>query len=202
MEGGPAIFDVEVSNNNEEEVRQNEQRGSLMHFHHMLAHLHYKTIMLMSKDSASRIALTDEMRVDCLANAQGKQTKSTQSRKGTGTNTRIDVIGGVICSDPKRPMTPREMLDNTYMVHFIDHAPTMQGVLGKKEGRRRAKVHGVFRTAVQLPLPRAEAEGRDEYQTLGVFCKDTAIARQVGDPRNQANNGKAKRMHRTVMSMV
>ncbi|KAE9028135.1 hypothetical protein PR002_g10490 [Phytophthora rubi] len=202
MEGGPAIFDVEVPNNNEEEVRQNEQRGSLMHFHHMLAHLHYKTIMLMSKDSASSIALTDEMRVDCLANAQGKQTKSTQSRKGTGTNTRIDVIGGVICSDPKGPMTPREMLDNTYMVHFIDHAPTMQGVLGKKEGRRRAKVHGVFRTAVQLPLPRAEAEGRDEYQTLGVFCKDTAIARQVGDPRNQANNGKAKRMHRTVMSMV
>ena len=105
----------------EEDVGQDVQKGSLMHFHKRLAHLNYDTIIKMAKDPASGIQLTDELRANCLACAQGKQTKIPQSRKDTGRNTPIDVIGGVICSDLKGPMTPRDRLGNRYMVNFIDH---------------------------------------------------------------------------------
>ena len=45
-------------------------------------------------------------------------------------------------------------------------------------------------------------DGGGGYKTLDLFCKDTGIARQVSEPRNQASNGKADRMHRTIMNMV
>ncbi|KAG3023800.1 hypothetical protein PC121_g24794 [Phytophthora cactorum] len=45
-------------------------------------------------------------------------------------------------------------------------------------------------------------DGGGEYKTLDLFCKNTGIARQVSEQRNQASNGKAKRMHRTIMNMV
>ena len=37
---------------------------------------------------------------------------------------------------------------------------------------------------------------------MGLFCKDTGIARQVSEPRIQASNGSEERMHRTIMNMV
>ena len=45
-------------------------------------------------------------------------------------------------------------------------------------------------------------DGGGEYRALDLFCDETGIARQVSDPRNQASNGKAERMHRTIMNMV
>uniref|UniRef100_A0AAV1UCR1 Integrase catalytic domain-containing protein n=1 Tax=Peronospora matthiolae TaxID=2874970 RepID=A0AAV1UCR1_9STRA len=47
-----------------------------------------------------------------------------------------------------------------------------------------------------------KTDGGGEYKTLELFCKDTGIARQVSEPRNQASNGKAERMHRTIKNMV
>ena len=45
-------------------------------------------------------------------------------------------------------------------------------------------------------------DGGGEYKPLDVFCKETGIARQISERDNQARNGKAERMHRTIMSMV
>ena len=45
-------------------------------------------------------------------------------------------------------------------------------------------------------------DGGGGYRTLGLFCKDTGIARQVSEPRIQASNGLEERMHRTIMNMV
>ena len=77
------------------------QSGTLMHFHRRLGHLCFDTIIKMTKDPASAIKLTDTTRMKCLACAQGKQVKGAQSKKDTGNNSPIDVIGGVICSDLK-----------------------------------------------------------------------------------------------------
>nr|CCA13863.1 hypothetical protein PITG_16835 [Albugo laibachii Nc14] len=121
MNDGLAVFDVEISNNvlivlaqvrlrvrkagdvlmsvlakNEAEICQDVQKGSLMHFHKRLAHLNYDTIITMAKDPVSGIHLTDNQRTNCLACAQGKQTKNQQSRQDSGRNSPIDVIGGVI----------------------------------------------------------------------------------------------------------
>ncbi|KAG3178450.1 hypothetical protein C6341_g7935 [Phytophthora cactorum] len=146
IDGGPAIFDVKKSNNvmtvrtlvsrsakgtsdvqmsvlaeNEAAVEQDVQTGPLMHFHRRLGHLNYDTITRMAKKPASGVALTDEVRANCLACAQGKQTKNKQSRKDTSGNSSIDVIGGGICSDLKGPVTPRDRLGNRYMINFVDH---------------------------------------------------------------------------------
>ena len=51
------------------------QRGSLSHFHRRLGHLCYDSIIKIVRDPASGIRLTDTKRTNCLASAQGKQTK-------------------------------------------------------------------------------------------------------------------------------
>ena len=45
-------------------------------------------------------------------------------------------------------------------------------------------------------------DGGGEYQNVDLFCKKTGIARQVSEARNQASNGKAERMHRTILNMA
>ena len=41
-----------------------------------------------------------------------------------------------------------------------------------------------------------------EYQNVDLFCRHTGVRRQKSEARNQASNGKAERMHRTVMNMA
>ncbi|KAG3111685.1 hypothetical protein PI124_g9081 [Phytophthora idaei] len=88
IDGRPAIFDVEKSNNvltvhalgfsgtrktsdlltsvlaeNAAAVGQDVPTGPLMHFHRR--HLNYDTIIRMAKDPALGIAFTDEVRANC-----------------------------------------------------------------------------------------------------------------------------------------
>eukprot|EP00644_Phytophthora_capsici_P005569 jgi/Phyca11/97425/e_gw1.2.919.1 len=41
-----------------------------------------------------------------------------------------------------------------------------------------------------------------EYQNVDLFCKRTGVTRQKSEANNQASNGKAERMHRTIMNMA
>ncbi|POM71675.1 Hypothetical protein PHPALM_11725 [Phytophthora palmivora] len=45
-------------------------------------------------------------------------------------------------------------------------------------------------------------DGGAGYNNVDEFCKRSGVARQKGEARNQAANGKAERMHRTVMNIV
>uniref|UniRef100_A0AAV1TQS0 Integrase catalytic domain-containing protein n=1 Tax=Peronospora matthiolae TaxID=2874970 RepID=A0AAV1TQS0_9STRA len=45
-------------------------------------------------------------------------------------------------------------------------------------------------------------DGGGEYTTLDIFCSSEGVLRQLSEAKNQASNGKAERMHRTVMNMV
>ena len=58
---------------------------------------------------------------DFLDVSQGKQAEQAQSKMDTGMNSFIDVIDGVICSDLRGPMTPRDRLVSWYLVNFINH---------------------------------------------------------------------------------
>ena len=166
-------------------------------------HLCLDTIIKMAKDPGWDIRLTDTKRVKCLACAQGKHSKVAQPKKYTGANSPIDVIGGVICSDLKGPITSRDRLGNRYLVSFIDHrsnycrifltkstdaaALKLKHFLVSFEREFNGKVH-VLRT-----------DGGGEYKTLDGFCLTTDVSRQVNEARNQASDGKDKRMHRTIM---
>ena len=54
--------------------------------------------------------MTSEKGMACVSCLEGKQTRNAQSQKDSDANSPIDRIGGVICSDLKGPMTPRERL--------------------------------------------------------------------------------------------
>uniref|UniRef100_A0AAV1U906 GAG-pre-integrase domain-containing protein n=1 Tax=Peronospora matthiolae TaxID=2874970 RepID=A0AAV1U906_9STRA len=97
------------------------QSGTLMNFYQRLGHLSFDTVERVAKDPASGIKLTDRRRLTCLSCAKGKQTKNSQSQKDTGVNALIDRIGGVICSDLKGPMMPKDRHGNRFLVNFIDH---------------------------------------------------------------------------------
>ncbi|KAG2930636.1 hypothetical protein PC115_g6420 [Phytophthora cactorum] len=231
IDGGPAIFDVKKSNNvmtvrtlvsrsakgtsdvqmsvlaeNEAAVEQDVQTGPLMHFHRRLGHLNYDTITRMAKKPASGVALSDEVRANCLDCAEDKQNKNKQSRMDTGGNSPIDVIGGIICSDLKGPMTPRDRLGNRYVVNFVDHRTNYcRGFLAKTKDVAALKFKhfmAFFERQFNCRIHVLGTDGGGEYKTLNLFCKDTGIARRVSEQRNQASNGKAERMHCTIMNMV
>ena len=56
------------------------QHGTLLYFHQCFGHLSCDTTVKMTRNPASGIKLTDTKRVNCLACAQGKQTKNLQFR--------------------------------------------------------------------------------------------------------------------------
>ncbi|POM58937.1 Mitochondrial Carrier (MC) Family [Phytophthora palmivora] len=195
MDGGPAVFDVERCNivlvvrsedydsaknagdelvsvvaDSQAEVGPDVQTGTLMHFHRRLGPLNYDTILKMAKDPASVISLTDEKRANCLVCAQGKQTKNKHSQKDSGSNSPIDIIGGVICSDLKGPMTPRDRLGNRYMVNFIDHRTNYcRIVLAKTKdvaAQQFKRFMAFFERQFNYRIHVLRADGEGEYQTL------------------------------------
>ncbi|CAI5723649.1 unnamed protein product [Peronospora farinosa] len=89
---------VAAINSTEYESDSDVQRGTLMHFHRRLGHLCFDTIIKMAKDPASCIKLTDTRRMNCLACAQGKQTKQVQSKVDTGMNSLV-----VKCQENRGP---------------------------------------------------------------------------------------------------
>ena len=44
-------------------------------------------------------------------------------------------------------------------------------------------------------------DGGGEYANIYLFCQRTGVARQVSEARDQASNGKAERMHRTMLNI-
>jgi hypothetical protein len=94
---------------------------SLYQFHVRLGHLSYGAIKELASKPESGIKLTDHKRPQCKTCAEGKQTRSNQSKKDSGRNAPINRIGGVICSDLKGPITPTDRNGNRYMVNFIDY---------------------------------------------------------------------------------
>ena len=204
--GSPREAIMTVVDDIKSSTRNDAQHGTLFYFHNCLGHLCYDTIIKMARDPASGIKLTDTKRVKCLACAQGKQTKNRQSRKDSGLNSPIDVIGGVVCSDLKGPMTPRDRLGNRYLINFIDHRSNYCRVFLAKT-KDAAAMHFknflvVFERKFNCRIHVLRTDGGGEYKPLDVFCKEVGVSRQVSERDNQASNGKAERMHRTIMNMV
>ncbi|GMF60847.1 unnamed protein product [Phytophthora fragariaefolia] len=99
-------------------VSSDVQKGTLVEFYQRMRHLNYDADERLALDPNSGIELTDRRRVNCLTWAQGKQTKNNRPKVDTGSNPPIDRVGDVICSDLKCPMTPRDRLNNRYMINF------------------------------------------------------------------------------------
>uniref|UniRef100_A0AAV1UQN3 Integrase catalytic domain-containing protein n=1 Tax=Peronospora matthiolae TaxID=2874970 RepID=A0AAV1UQN3_9STRA len=92
------------------------------------------------------------------------------------------------------------------MVNFIDHysnycrvflAPTKDKAAKKFE-------HFVawFEKRFDCRIHVLRTDGGGEYMNVDLFCKAAGVERQKSEARNQASNGKAERMHRTVLNMA
>ncbi|KAE9302953.1 hypothetical protein PF001_g13775 [Phytophthora fragariae] len=199
-----AVLDNEASE--PAEKSNNVQRGTLEHFHKRLGHLNYDFVEKLARDPSSGIELTDHRRVNCLTCAQGKQARNSRSKKDTGEHSPIDRVGGVICSDLKGPMTPRDRLNNRYMVNFVDHYSNYCRVFLARTKDAAAKQFEHFLVFFEkqfncrIHVLRTDSGG--EYQNVDLFCKQTGVARQRSEARNQSSNGKAERMHRTIIIMA
>jgi hypothetical protein len=146
------------------------------------------------------------LKPNCIACAEGKQTRCTQSQKDSGSNSPIDRIDGVICSDLKGPVTPTDRLGNRYLVNFIDYKTNYCRVFlpgPKMKQRENLSIFLRFlerRFDCQIQVLRTY--GGLEYKNVDLFCKQTGMARQLTELNNRASNGKAERLHQTVLNMA
>eukprot|EP00644_Phytophthora_capsici_P017109 jgi/Phyca11/130666/e_gw1.96.61.1 len=91
------------------------------------------------------------------------------------------------------------------MVNFIDHRTNYCRIfLAKTKDVAALKFKhfmAFFERQFNCCIHVLRTDGGGEYKPLDIFCEQTGIARQISEPRNQASNGKAERMHRTIMNM-
>ncbi|GMF37862.1 unnamed protein product [Phytophthora fragariaefolia] len=100
-----------------------------MYFHRRFGHLNYDGIERLARDPANGIELTDHTRQNCFSCAEGMQGKSAQPQQNSGRNAPIGVVGGVIYSDLKGPITPMDRNMNMYIVHLLTTSRTTAGYL-------------------------------------------------------------------------
>ncbi|KAE9023308.1 hypothetical protein PR001_g12949 [Phytophthora rubi] len=132
----------------------------------------------MADAPGSGVRLTDMSRLGYLTCVQGQQSRVNQSRKDTGKNWPVDKIGGVICSNIKGPMSPRDRNGNRYLINFVDHSSNYVRVFMAKNKIEATK------------------------KNVEDFCRVTGVRRQVSEASNQASNGKVERMHRAILNMA
>ena len=179
---------------------------SLYQFHVRLGHLSYAAIEELASKPESGIKLTDHEKPQCITCAEGKQTRGNQSQKDSGRNAPINRIGGVICSDLKGPITPTDRNGNRYMVNFIDYKTNYCRVFLAKTKDQAAKKFehflAWFERRFDCRIQVLRTDGGLEYKNVDLFCQKTGVARQFTEPNSPASNGKAERMHRTVLNMA
>lgn len=67
------------------------------------------------------IELTEHAQEQCLACAQGKQTRASQPKQDTGMSAPTNRVGGMLRGDLKGPITPRDRRGTRYLVKFVNH---------------------------------------------------------------------------------
>ncbi|POM61282.1 Rve domain containing hypothetical protein [Phytophthora palmivora] len=136
----------------------------------------------------------------------GKQSKNHQSKKDTGAHAPINKIRGVIGSDIKGPMTSLDRRGNRYMINFVDYSTNYVRVFVAKNKVTATKMFEhflvYFEKRFNCRIHVLRTDGGKEYVNVDPFCKSTGVRRQISEAGNQASNGKAERMHRTVLNMA
>ena len=112
-----------------------------------------------------------------------KQQRKKQLHQDSSNNAPIDRVGGVICSDLKVPMTPKDRLGNRYLINFVDHKSDYCRIFLVRTKDAAAKQFEAFLVFVEKRFDcrshvlRTDSGG--EYAPVNRFCKKTGAARQV-----------------------
>ncbi|KAE9048491.1 hypothetical protein PR002_g427 [Phytophthora rubi] len=177
--------------------KESVQHDTLMGFYGRFGHLAYDTIERIAKDPASGIAITSHERSRCTTCAEGKQTHADQPKKDTGVHAPVDRVDGIICSDLKDPITPRDRRGNRYLVKFVDYKTNYCRIVLAKTKDQAAKYFEdfliYFEKRFECKVYVLRTDGGAEYNSVDEFCKKSGVARQKSEVKNQAANGKAER---------
>ena len=103
-------------------------------------------------------------------------------------------------------MTAKDGMGNRYLVNFVDHKSNYCRVFLARIKDQAAKKFEhfliFFEKRFNCRVHVLRTDGGEEYKNVDLLCNSTGVARQVSEARNQASNGKAERMHRTVLNMA
>jgi hypothetical protein len=179
---------------------------TLYNWHTRFGHQSYDAIEALAAKPGSGIKLTDHLRPNFMTCAEGKQTKNRKPKKDSGTNSPIDRVGGVICSDLKGPITPVDREHNRYLVNFFGNHTNYCRIFLAKTKDEAAKNFlnfvGHFERRFDCRIQVLRTDGGGKYANIDLCCERTGIVRQRTEADNPASNGKAERMHRTVLNMA
>jgi hypothetical protein len=141
-----------------------------------LLHHTYDAVEKMADAPGSGIKLTIRALPNCLPCAQGKQTRINQPHKDTWRNAPVDMIGGVICSDIKGPMVPKDRNGTRYLVNFnfIDRSSNSVRVFlakNKVEATKRFEDFLTFsKKQDKCRVHVLRMDGGGEYKNVEGFC--------------------------------
>ncbi|POM62926.1 LOW QUALITY PROTEIN: hypothetical protein PHPALM_27852 [Phytophthora palmivora] len=104
-----------------EDVSSAVKKDTHVEFRRRLGQLNYACEERLVSAPSSGIEITDHRLVNYLTCSERKLSQNRQSNRDTGDHTPIGRSGRVICTDQKCSMTPRNRLNNRYMINFINH---------------------------------------------------------------------------------
>ncbi len=106
----------------------------------------------------------------------------------------------------KGPITPVDREKNRYLVNFVDHKTNYYRIFLAKTkdetARKFLNFVGDFERRFDSRVQVLRTDGGSEYANIDLFCERNGIARQRTEADNPASNGKAERMHRTILNMA
>ncbi|OWZ02249.1 hypothetical protein PHMEG_00026224 [Phytophthora megakarya] len=95
---------------------------------------------------------------------------------------------------------------NRYMVNFVDHRSNYCRVFLARMKDAAAEKFKLFLNSFEKQfncrIHVLRTDGGGEYLVLDPFCGDAGVRRQISEASNQASNGKAERMHRTILNIA
>lgn len=133
----------------------------------------FDTIKRLSSTPQSEIEFTDHAQAQYLSCAQGKQTSASKPKKDTGSSALTDCVGGVIRSDLKGPITPRDRRGNRYLVNFVDHKTNYCRIFSLKRRIKLPKDLKIFQFFFEkrydCRVHVLRTDGGGEYKNVDLF---------------------------------
>ncbi|KAF0728525.1 hypothetical protein Ae201684P_016080 [Aphanomyces euteiches] len=175
-----------------------------------LGHLNKPVIIKLAQDSLPEemivTGVEHDLKTPCLECAVGKQSRSKQPKQDTSESAPTEEIGSAIVSDVAGKITPSHRYTNKYFVNYVDHASGFVMTYPmKRKSEQAAKAMqflAEFETAfdVHVKVFRSDRGGEYLSDKFKQFLAKRGIRHQLTERATSASNGKAERMHRTLLN--
>uniref|UniRef100_A0AAV1UND8 Integrase catalytic domain-containing protein n=1 Tax=Peronospora matthiolae TaxID=2874970 RepID=A0AAV1UND8_9STRA len=117
-----------------------------------------------------------------------------------------DFASGIVLTDRKRPTCiscaqGKQTMNLQSKTETGSNSP-IDRVGGDKAAKKFEHFLAFFKRQFDCRIHVLRTDGGGDYANVDLYCKRTGVARQISEARNQASNGKAERMHRTILNMA